>query len=397
MKTIYLDCGMGAAGDMLMGALYELLPDQPAFLATMNALGLPHTTLAAEPSVKCGITGTHMRVLVGGEEESTAHSHHHAHFGLDDVQSRIAALPLPEPVRADITAVYRSIADAESRVHGVPVDEIHFHELGTLDALADVAGVCLLMHLLAPQQVICSPIHVGSGHVRCAHGLLPVPAPATALLLQGLPIYGGNIEAELCTPTGAALVRHFATDFGSLPLLRVQKVGYGMGSRDFPAANCVRALLGETQQQGAQVAELTCTLDDMTPEALAFAAEQLLAAGALDVTTTPTVMKKGRAGVTLTCLCEPAQREALVRLLFLHTTTLGIRTHVCERYTLTRQIETVQTPDGAVRVKRSCGWGVSRSKAEYEDLARIARESGRSLAEVRASVEQGTTALKSNP
>ena len=405
MRTIYLDCSMGAAGDMLMAALLELLPEKDTFLQKMQSLGLPGLEISAEPSVKCGITGTHMRVLIHGEEEghphehaAEAHAHSHAdapeaahahvhvhphhHTDLDELTHRISHLNVSEAVRSDILAVYQSIADAESRVHGVPVEQIHFHEVGSLDALADVTGVCLLMELLAPEQVLASPVHVGSGQVRCAHGILPVPAPATALLLEGIPIYGGSIRGELCTPTGAALLRRFVTRFGPLPPMRVEKTGYGMGMKDFEAANCVRAMLGQTEESAGHILELACNLDDMTPEAVGFAMEQLFAAGALDVYTTPIGMKKNRPGVLLTCMCREDDREAMLRTIFRHTSTLGVRVSVCDRYTLSRRQYAVQTPDGEIRVKESSGWGVLRRKAEFEDLARIARQTGKSIAEV---------------
>lgn len=405
MRTIYLDCSMGAAGDMLMAALLELLPEKDTFLQKMQSLGLPGLEISAEPSVKCGITGTHMRVLIHGEEEghphehaAEAHAHSHAdapeaahahvhvhphhHTDLNELTHRISHLNVSEAVRSDILAVYQSIADAESRVHGVPVEQIHFHEVGSLDALADITGVCLLMELLAPEQVLASPVHVGSGQVRCAHGILPVPAPATALLLEGIPIYGGSIRGELCTPTGAALLRRFVTRFGPLPPMRVEKTGYGMGTKDFEAANCVRAMLGQTEESAGHILELACNLDDMTPEAVGFAMEQLFAAGALDVYTTPIGMKKNRPGVLLTCMCREDDREAMLRTIFRHTSTLGVRVSVCDRYTLSRRQYAVQTPDGEIRVKESSGWGVLRRKAEFEDLARIARQTGKSIAEV---------------
>lgn len=405
MRTIYLDCSMGAAGDMLMAALLELLPEKDTFLQKMQSLGLPGLEISAEPSVKCGITGTHMRVLIHGEEEGRphvhaaeepfhshadapeaahahVHVHPHHHTDLDELTHCISHLNVSEAVRSDILAVYQSIADAESRVHGVPVEQIHFHEVGSLDALADVTGVCLLMELLAPEQVLASPVHVGSGQVRCAHGILPVPAPATALLLEGIPIYGGSIRGELCTPTGAALLRRFVTRFGPLPPMRVEKTGYGMGTKDFEAANCVRAMLGQTEESAGHILELACNLDDMTPEAVGFAMEQLFAAGALDVYTTPIGMKKNRPGVLLTCMCREDDREAMLRTIFRHTSTLGVRVSVCDRYTLSRRQYAVQTPDGKIRVKESSGWGVLRRKAEFEDLARIARQTGKSIAEV---------------
>lgn len=429
MKTLYLECNMGAAGDMLMSALLELHPNPPQFLERMNGLGLPGVVLSAGPSVKCGITGTHVSVNVNGEEEGSldephhhalegehphlhhhehhhhhdhahphhhehehhhghAHAHeqehsHHHHTGPGEITALIDGLDLPEQVKADAKAVYDLIAQAESHAHGRPVTDIHFHEVGTLDAVADVVGVCLLIHDLAPEQILASPIHVGSGQVHCAHGVMPVPAPATAHLLRGVPTYGGQVQGELCTPTGAALLRHFVSSYGPQPMMRVDRIGYGMGTKEFESANCVRAFWGETEEQNRDtVAELRCNLDDMPPEAVAFAGETLLEAGALDVFTTPIQMKKSRPGVLLTLLCRQEDREKMARLLFQHTTTLGIRETLCGRYVLERDVETVDTPMGPARRKTARGWGVERSKWEYDDLARIARAENRSLTEV---------------
>lgn len=400
MKVIYFDCSMGAAGDMLMAALYELLDDKQTFLDTMRGLGLPGIEISAEPAVKCGITGTHMKVLVHGSEEldalhdhlhEHAHEHsrdheHHQHTGLHEIEHLLSHLDLPQTVRDDALAVYHRIAEAESKVHGRPVDQIHFHEVGTLDALADVVGVCLLMHLLAPEKVYASSVHVGCGQVKCAHGILPVPAPATALLLAGVPIYGGAIQGELCTPTGAALLTHFVTKFGELPAMRLLKSGYGMGTKDFPAANCVRAMLGEQDAPTEEILELSCNLDDCTGEAIGFAMERLLDAGALDVYWTSVGMKKNRPGILLTCMCRPLDREKMVELLFRHTTTLGVRESAFRRYTLSRESKTIQTPDGDIRVKVSTGYGVTREKPEFEDLAKIARKTGKSLSELQRSI-----------
>lgn len=391
---------MGAAGDMLMAALYELLEDKQAFLDMMRSLGLPGIEISAEPAVKCGITGTHMKVLVHGSEELDAlhdhlhelaheHSHdheHHHHTGLHEIEHLMEHLSLPRAVRDDALAVYHRIAEAESKVHGSPIDQIHFHEVGTLDALADVVGVCLLMHLLAPEKVYASSVHVGCGQVKCAHGILPVPAPATALLLAGVPIYGGVIQGELCTPTGAALLTHFVTKFGELPAMRLLKSGYGMGTKDFPAANCVRAMLGEQDAPTEEILELSCNLDDCTGEAIGFAMERLLDAGALDVYWTSVGMKKNRPGILLTCMCRPLDREKMVELLFRHTTTLGVRESAFRRYTLSRESKTIQTPDGDIRVKVSTGYGVAREKPEFEDLAKIARETGKSLSELQKNI-----------
>ena len=433
MKTLYLECNMGAAGDMLTAALLELHPDPQGFAQRMNRLGLPGVVFSAQPAVKCGITGTQVLVTVGGEEEEShdvplhshvhetaqdeahpghAHDHvhvhdhehthdhehehthghehshehghgHHHHAGMGDIRHILSHLDIPQPVRQDAEAVYQLIAQAESHAHGRPVEEIHFHEVGTLDAVTDVVAVCWLLHDLAPEQIVASPVHVGCGQVRCAHGILPVPAPATAYILQGVPTYGGSVQGELCTPTGAALLKHFVQRFGPSPVMRVEKTGYGMGKKDFEAANCVRAMLGQTQEESAAIAQLACNLDDMTPEALGFAQERLWEAGALDVTTAPIGMKKNRPGVQLTCLCRLEDREKLVSVLFAHTTTLGVRESLCTRYTLARSQRTVETEHGPVRVKEARGWGVTREKPEYEDVANIAREQGLTLDQVK--------------
>lgn len=411
MKTLYLDCSMGAAGDMLAAALLELLPDPDAFAAELNALAIPGVRFSREASVKCGITGTHLQVTVHGEEED-AHDHHHAHShdhhhdhahahhhdhahihhhhaSLHNIEHIVRGhLSLPTAVADNVMAVYRLIADAESKAHGKPVSEIHFHEVGTMDAIADITAVCLLMHRLAPDEIIVSPVHVGSGQVHCAHGILPVPAPATATILQDVPIYGGSIQGELCTPTGAALLKHFADSFGEMPVMRTSAIGYGMGKKDFPAANCVRALLGERSAASDDVIELCCNIDDMTGEAIGYAFDKLFAAGALDVYTIPIGMKKSRPGHLLHVICREAEKDALVRALFAHTTTIGIRENRFRRYTLDRRIETIETADGPVRRKCSTGYGVSREKFEHDDLARIADAQGLSLREAEARVRK---------
>jgi hypothetical protein len=311
-----------------------------------------------------------------------AHTHHH-HSDMHEIEHIISDLHLPQKVQNDVLAVYGLIAEAESHAHGVPVTEIHFHEVGTMDAVADITAVCLLMNELSPDEVVVSPIHVGSGHVRCAHGILPVPAPATAYILKDVPIYGGGIKGELCTPTGAALLKHFATRFGDMPVMKTQAIGYGMGKKDFQTANCVRAMLGETTDQTDVVLELSCNVDDMTAEAISFAMERLFEGGAHEVYTVPIGMKKSRPGTLIRVMCKEQDKEKIIGLLFKYTTTIGVREAVTHRYILNRKIETVQTPYGEVRRKVSSGYGVSRSKYEYEDLARIAKEQKISLDEVK--------------
>ena len=424
MKILYLDCGMGAAGDMLAGALLELLPDPDAFVQELNALGIPGVAFRRETAEKCGIRGTHLSVTVHGEEEEStdcapghahmhdhthdhghvhahdhdhahAHSHghehgHHHHSSLHDIEHIVCGhLPIPERVKQQVMAVYRLIAEAESHAHGVPVTEIHFHEVGTLDAVADITAVCLLMDRLSPDEVVASPVHVGSGQVKCAHGILPVPAPATAYILRDVPIYGGSIRGELCTPTGAALLRHFVTRFGDMPPMRTQAIGYGMGKKDFAAANCVRAMLGEAAGQGGdRVWMLACNVDDMTAEAVGFAMERLFDCGALDVYTVPIGMKKSRPGTMLCVLCRPEAKDAVLDCLFRYTTTIGVRELALQRHVLDRRVTTLDTPYGPVRRKEVRGRGAERHKYEYEDLARIAREKGVSLAEAASLIDR---------
>lgn len=435
MKTLYLDCSMGAAGDMLTAALLELLPDPDAFVEELNGIGIPHVTYARESSVKCGITGTHVSVKVDGVEEGGPEEHghhhdhehehhhdhehehehhhdhehghehehdhdhdhgheHHHHSSLGDIREIINGLNVPEKVKADAFAVYESIAEAESRVHARPVTEIHFHEVGTFDAVADVTAVCLLMDRLAPDEVVVSPVHVGSGTVRCAHGVLPVPAPATAHILRDVPIYGGEIRGELCTPTGAALLKHFASRFGAMPAMRIASIGYGMGKKDFPAANCVRALIGETEEKAEEdtdrVYELSANIDDMTAEQIGFAMDRLFEAGAIEVYTVPIGMKKSRPGILLSAICRAEKKDAVIRAFFTHTSTIGIRETLTKRYVLKRSVETFSTGFGPVRVKRSEGYGVTREKTEYEDLIRVAKECGVSLGEAEELIREET-------
>ena len=408
MRTLYIECRMGAAGDMLMSALYELMDEEQKkeFLERMNGLGLPGVKITSRKSSTCGISGTHMEVTVYGEEEHEhEHGHEHGHgephpghhgHGHEEmhgdrpghhhadplhISELIGGLDLPEEVRANAGQVYDAIADAEAKAHGCPVEQVHFHEVGALDAVADVTGVCYAMYLLKPERIVVSPVHVGSGTVRCAHGIMPVPAPATANLLSGVPMYGGSIQGELCTPTGAALLVHFADSFGDMPVMSGTDVGIGIGTKEFDQANCVRIFLGEEisgtnvkKSGNGEIAELVCNIDDMTPEALAFAAARLIELGALDVYTVAGTMKKGRPGWELTVLCETDRIDETAKNIMRETTTNGVRVRLCEKYFLTPGIETIQTERGKVRIKTAEGFGIRHEKPEYEDTAACARK-----------------------
>ncbi len=428
MKTLYIECNMGAAGDMLMAALLELSPDPEVFLKKMNSL-VPGIEVKRSESVKCGIKGTHISVIIRGEEEQVAlpleehahphnhtHSHdhdhdrphehdhhhdhdhphvphhdnphdhphgaevheHHHHSGIHDIEDILSGLAVSDNVKKNALAVYQLIAEAESHAHGVPVDEIHFHEVGQLDAVMDITGVCMMMEQLSPERIIVSPIHVGSGQVKTAHGILPVPAPATAHILEGAPIYSRGIRGELCTPTGAALLKHFAQSFSEMPTMKIEKIGYGMGTKDFEAANCVRVLFGQSGEASAndEIAELSCNLDDMPPEAIGYALKQLLSGGAVDAFITPIQMKKNRPAQMLTCLCRKENAAEVAKLMLKHTTTIGVRQSDCKRYILQSTFQKVETPYGAVTIKVSEGYGTTKCKPEFDDVARLAKEHG---------------------
>ena len=413
MKTLYLDLPMGAAGDMLSAALYELLNEEErkSFIEEINKAGIPGVTVAAESSVKCGITGTHFTVKVDGQEEEShdAHEHghdhhhdedlhhehnheeeghhhehegHHHHTSMAEIEGIINSLKIPDSVKTDVIEVYKLIAAAESNAHGKPVTDIHFHEVGTMDAIADITSVCLLFRKIGAQNIFASAINVGSGQVHCAHGILPVPAPATAFILKDIPVYSNHIKGELCTPTGAALLKHFVNHFGTMPPIKMSAIGYGMGKKDFEAANCVRAILGDSDEKPETILEYTCNLDDISAERIGFAMEQLFAAGAVEAYTIPVTMKKSRPGNLLCVMCRERDKQKILETIFKHTTTLGVRENVSNRYFLERSIETVKTEFGDIRVKRAEGYGVKREKYEYEDLAAIARKTDLSIDEI---------------
>ena len=426
MKSLYIDCSMGAAGDMLTAALLELFPDKEKIVDELNAIGVPGVRFEMEKSVKCGIVGTHMRVLVDGEEEVSEdvhdhghhhdhehhhhehshddigdhehhhdhihshedhdhdHSHSHHHTSMHDIEHIVNDhLKVSAGVKKDIIAVYNIIAEAESLAHGCLVTEIHFHEVGNKDAIADISAVCYLIDRLFVENIIVSPIHVGSGQVKCAHGILPVPAPAVSYILQDIPIYGGSIRGELCTPTGAALLKHFAVSFGSMPMMKIRKIGYGMVKKDFEAANCVRIMLGENSESSTDyILHLSCNVDDMTGEEIGFCMDMLFEAGARDVYTESIYMKKNRPGTMINVICTESEKDAVIKALFKHSTTIGIREEKMNRYILNRRVETVETPYGPVRCKVSSGYGVERRKYEYDDMTKIAKERDMSIQDV---------------
>ena len=411
MNILFFECNMGAAGDMLTAALYELLDEdkKAEFIKRVNSFNILGCRISAEKSVKCGITGTHMKVMIDGHEEEHYHDHlhghdhdhthehehehehdhgHHHHSSMQDICALIDSLDIPKKAAEDAKSVYKLIAEAESTAHDRPVSDIHFHEVGTKDAVIDVVSVCLLIDMLRPDKILSSPVHVGSGTVRCMHGILPVPAPATAHILKDVPIYGGKINGELTTPTGAALLKHFVSSFGDMPVMSVKKTGYGMGTKDFENANCVRAFMGYAEDTGSDasgadelVAVLSFNVDDMTGEAVGFAYDRFFEAGAYEAFSIPVNMKKSRPGLMIEVICDLRDVKKMVEVIFKHTTTIGIRRFDYSRYTLERSITDYDTPKGVIRRKEVSGYGISRFKYEYEDLSALATKMGISLKE----------------
>lgn len=295
---------------------------------------------------------------------------------MSDIEKIINGLNVSDKVRSDALAVYALIAEAESKAHGKPVTDIHFHEVGTMDAVADIIGVCVLLEQTGADKIVVSPLATGFGQVRCAHGILPVPAPATASIIEGIPTYSGDVEGELLTPTGAALLKHFADSFGSRPVMAVSKTGYGMGKKDFEKANMLRTFIGEEfSEDGDKIIEIRFNVDDMTGEEIGYATGIFMENGALDVFTTPVGMKKNRPGILITLVVKPEDKEKFAKLIFEHTTTIGFRYIAMDRFRLDRREEKVMTRYGEVSVKVSEGFGVTKAKPEYDDVAGIVGKS----------------------
>ena len=412
MKRLFLDCQMGIAGDMLIATLLGLVDDSKMWIARLNQIGIPDVTYTLIPKEDKGLQGYRVAVTINGMEESENHDEHHNHhehikhsevygdgehsehhvhreqhvhgLGLQGVTDIINSLSISNTCKQNAINVYNLVAQAEAKVHKSTVTQIHFHELGMLDAIADIVAVCVLIEELNFNEIIISPIHVGTGTVHCAHGELPVPAPATMELLAGIPIYADyQIKGELCTPTGAALAQYFGTSYSNMPVMTPAKVSYGFGTKQFERPNCIRAFVELLHDSEDTIIELSCNLDDMTPEEIGYAVEQLVLSSALDVFTTPIMMKKQRPGTMLTVLCKVDDIDNLRDLIFKHTTSLGIRYHRCDRYILNRSTGDIDWEGHTIAFKNSCGFGVVRHKYEYDSLAAIANCNDMSLLDLK--------------
>lgn len=374
MRICYLDAFSGISGDMIVGALADAGADTGALCASLTALGTG-AAFEFERTQRGAVAAMKFHV------RETGHPHHH-HRHLSHILEMIDRAGLPARVKRDASAVFRRLGEAEARVHQVPVEQVHFHEVGAVDSICDIVGACLGFDLLGIEEIQCSALNVGGGTVETEHGVLPVPAPATAALLEGKPVYARGPEAELTTPTGAAIAATLATRFGALPPMRIAATGYGAGDHEFKGQpNVLRVLVGE--KTGATEATTICVIeaniDDSSPEVLGFALERLLAAGALDATLAPLVMKKNRPGVLLRVIARPEDQETLARLVFAETSTLGLRVYQAERRVAARHVTEVETTHGKVRIKVSEN---GQFAPEYEDCRRIALESGVPLKQI---------------
>ncbi len=367
MKIAYFDCFSGVSGDMILGSLLDAGLDLEALRQVLSSIPLPGCELSAEKVMKGGIAGTRFRVItsVTGEERH-----------LSDIINLINDSLLSDKSKQSAGDIFRAIAAVEADIHGTTVDKIHFHEIGAVDSIIDIAGACAALDMMGIGAVYCSRVNVGEGFVKTDHGLLPVPAPATAKLLAGAPVYSSGIEAELATPTGAAIMKYFSKSFGPLPDMTVRSVGYGAGMKDLPYPNLLRVFIGDDNARTGHdtILSLETNIDDMNPEFYQHVAEQLLEAGALDVFTTPVIMKKGRPGTQLTVLAREEQRDLLTGMVFAETTTAGIRISRIERAILDREMRPVSTRFGEITVKiLSRGGRVVTVSPEYEECRKIAK------------------------
>ena len=387
MRTLFLECNAGASGDMILGALTDLLKDPAELGAMLESSGIPGVRCEIETSDRSSITGTSVRILVDGVEEGTpGEKKHHEHHSLGDVMGIIAGLKVSDRVKKDASEIYSIIAEAESQVHGKPVSEVHFHEVGALDAIADIVGVCLLVEKLAPEQIISSPLRTGYGTVECAHGVLPVPAPATANILKGMPVYAGDEEGEFTTPTGAAIIKHFATRYAQMPVMEYEDCGIGFGKKSSKTANMLRAYIGEAEEAMPTVTEIRTDIDDMTPEDLGGIIDLLMASGALDASICPVIMKKSRPGYILSCICRDEDTDDMAMIILAHTSSVGLRFHRCQRYEMKPSFIKYRTDFGDVRIKISEGYGLRKWKPEHDDMTKATITNGVTVDEVRKNI-----------
>jgi uncharacterized protein (TIGR00299 family) protein len=383
-RTLYLDCFAGASGDMLVGAMLDCGLDFELLRSELLKLGVEGYELSLKRVDRSGISAAKFDVHLAGESHSHGHEHHHhGHRSLSEIKRIIASSSLSEQVKRRAQTIFQRIGEAESKIHDIPVEAVHFHEVGAIDSIVDVVGACVAFDVLKIERIISSPLHVGSGTFQCAHGTYPVPGPATAELLKGVPVYSKDVEGELVTPTGAAIISTLAEGYGPMPMMKIEKIGYGAGTRDYPKfPNALRAVVGELGEDAdltpGAVTVVEANIDDLNAQVFGYLMEKALAAGALDIFYTPVQMKKNRPGVLLTLLCNPQDRERMCDLIFRETTTLGVRYRNERRDILSREFVTVETEYGPIRVKvsRARDGRVMNASPEFEDCRVAAEKSG---------------------
>jgi uncharacterized protein (TIGR00299 family) protein len=389
VKILYLDCFSGISGDMTLGALIDAGLPLDAVKEALGSLALPGVHVHADRVLRAGVSAT--KFTVHAHEHPPAAEHpHHAHRSLPEIFALIDKASLSGAGRDRAKALFQRLAEAEASIHQMPVDTVHLHEVGALDSIVDIVGAVFALEWLGADRIVCSPLNVGGGMVQSAHGLLPVPAPATVKLLGDAPVYGGAVQKELVTPTGALIVSSYASSFGPIPSMSIERVGYGAGDRDDPTTpNVLRVLIGRAADRTPteRVTVVECEIDDMNPQIFGVAMDRLYAAGALDVFHAPVQMKKNRPGTLLTVIVPPAQRERIAAEIFRETTTIGLRYYDVDRECLEREIVPVETPLGAVRFKIARRNGrVVNATPEFDDCARLAAAHNLPVKEVQALV-----------
>jgi pyridinium-3,5-bisthiocarboxylic acid mononucleotide nickel chelatase len=386
VRIAYFDCPSGAAGDMIMGALVDAGVAFEALQGELAKLRLPGFTLERREVMKGVFRATKVDVRVHDRGAGAAgHSHAHPDRNLGAILDLIGDSGLPKPVKDKATRIFRRLGEAEARVHGTTVDEVHFHEVGAVDAIVDVTGACIGLHLLGVDAVHCSALPLGGGFVAGAHGRMPVPGPGTAELLKGFPVVDTGVRRELVTPTGAAILTTLAAGAGAMPAMTVEAVGYGAGDMDLEAPNVIRVFLGRADEPGGRetIVQIETTVDDMQPQLWEAVMERLFEVGALDVYLTPVTMKKSRPGIVLTALCAPERVTEISRVLFEESPTIGVRWTAYERQRLDRETVTLTTAYGPVpfKVSRLSGRVVTATP-EFTEIRRIAKEKGLPAREV---------------
>jgi len=392
MKLLYLDCFAGVSGDMFLGALLDLGVSEDALRSGLAKLKLPGYSISTRRVVKQNISATKFDCIESAPalHKSAAATHSHDHRGFTEIAEMITGSGLSEDVKRRALSAFRRLGEAEAHIHGVPLEKIHFHEIGAVDSIVDIVGACIALEILGVKEIQASPPPLGSGFVETAHGKFPVPAPATLELLKNIPTQPSNEPVELTTPTGAALLAEFCTRFGTLPAMRIEKIGYGAGTRNLEKTpNVLRAVLGESLEDGQRhadvdtIAVIETNIDDMNPQLFGDVMERLLAAGALDVYLTPVQMKKNRPGTLVTMLCEVGDVDRMAELLLTHTTSFGLRIYEAQRRKLSREIIKVATKFGEIEVKigRLAEKIVSRSP-EFESCKQAAAKAGAAVKDV---------------